>query len=915
MGRTSLPLLALLMFVALILLLPGGAGASEQTGAIKGTVRGPDGTPLVGVGVVAQGPELLGQRAATTREGGSYWLPALPPGRGYQVQFQMEGYKTLVVRDIRISIGRTFPLDVRMDLPTAEESVEVTAGRAAIDTSQTDSGTTVSKEFLQAVPSSRSYQTTAQFAPGVTGGSNPNVRGGASDENAFLLDGVNVTDPVTGTFSFNFPFQAIEEVEIKTGAYAPEYGDALGGIINVRTESGSNDFQSSVTFFGSDGALSPKRDGVYDEYGNVIEGSEYDRTSRSFSLGATVGGPIARDKAWFFGAYEFTLNESTALGVTAPRRFRGHFLFAKLTAAPHPAHRVEVMGFTNPTTIDNTRQAYDVPPETEAQQAQGGFVVRGQWDWFISDQVLWRASYSFQKEYIDVTPMPCTWDPDSPDKKCTGDQAEGAIDFYTPGRIGVGVAEDADNYNRYSFDDRISHAVELSLSAFAPDMAGTHEFKIGAQPRWTSHDWLYGYPGNVRWYDIWETSGDPSSLTNYYWVEYPGQFHTRAMGFTLGAYVQDTWRPIPNLAINYGARYERMRLDNDVGQAIVDTHLVVPRVGLSWDPFKKERTSFWGAFGMFGSGGRLTVSEFVNENGFGYKLYLGDYFDHDSNYSYEQYANQSTRYKYESSTSLTAPRSYDLALGARHALWEKLTVGLEFNRKWFRYLWEDDEVNLIFNEDGSDIVGTQTGIVNDLFRLRTGYYGLRDYWAVILSVRQEWNRNFLLDASLTYSSLQGRTESALTIALDNPTQFPYEYGYLSSDRAWVGKVAAAYFLREGVMDDKPWGTTFGGRFTFSSGSRYDRTYYSSKLSGYGLYRDTLGTYDSLELYWLLHLKVTQDVPIPGAGRLRLSVEANNVFNNRQATGISLTSLNSQGDLDASSRLSPFSVEFGLSYVF
>jgi len=918
MVRVLLPLL-LVLAVAAAGLAPAPAQASEQTGSIRGAIADSAGNGIEGARIVCRGPELLGERVATSKAAGAYWLPALPPGKDYQLLIEVEGYRSQVVRGIRISIGRSTPVDVTLQVAVAEETVVVTDTRPTLDTSQTDSGTTVTKEFLQAVPTSRSYQNTAQLAPGVTGGANPNVRGGASNENAWLLDGINVTDPVTGTFSFNFPFEAIEEVEIKTGSFAAEYGDALGGIINVRTESGSNQFETTFSAHTTNGELSPRRDGVYDAYGNPIEASEYDRTSDSLTLSALAGGPIVKDKAWFFGVYNSVLTQSTQMGVVAPRRFRGHLIFAKLSLAPSSSFRFELTGFTNPTTIDNIRQVFDVPPETEAQQAQGGFVLRGLGEWFIGDTAVLRASYSFQKEYIEVTPMPCTWDPDSPDKKCEEGMEEGTIDFYTPGRIGVGDAEDQDNYSRYTFDDRFSHQVDASIAVFVPDLLGTHELKAGVQPRWTLHDQLYGYPGNTRWYDIWEVSGDPSSRTNYYWVEYPGQFHTKAAGFTLGAYLQDTWKPIPNLTFNVGARYERMLLKNDVGEHVVDTHLVVPRFGASWDPFNKGRTSLYAAFGVFGSGGRLSISEFVNKNGFGYKLYLGDYFGENTNYSYEQYAYQPTQYQYDSASTLTAPRSYEVSAGVRQAVWEELTLSLEFDRRWFRYLWEDDEVNLIFNEEGSEVVGTQTGILNDLFRLRTAYYGLRDYWSLTFAARQKFHRNFTVDASLTYSSLQGRTETALTVALDNATQFPVEYGYLSADRAWVGKLAGAYFFQEGTVkvagrdEPTPWGTTVGLKFTYSSGSRFDRRYYSSKVSGYDLYRTNLGSYDSLDPYALLDLRISQGIPIPGAGVLQFVVEGTNLFNNRQATGISQGSLDAQGEIEASNRISPFSLNFGLIY--
>ncbi len=899
-------LLILWMSVALVLVAVfHPAEASEQTGTIRGTVTDGDKKPLGEVKILARSSELLGARVAETQVGGVYWLPALPPGL-YDVQFEKQGFRTRLVRGIRVSVGRTASVDVKMDLASTEESVEVVESRPTLDTGQTDTGTTVTKEFLKRVPSGRSYQSTTRFAPGVVGGSNPNVQGGASNENSWLLDGVNITDPVTGTFSVNFPFDAIEEVEIKTGSFAPEYGEALGGIVNVRTESGSNEFEFRSSIYYSNGNLSPKRDGVYDIYGAVVEPSEFDRQSQAITLSTMAGGPIVKDKVWFFGAYDFISNQSTTLGVEAPRRFRGHLLFAKISMAPLAAHRLEFSGFINPTTIDNIVQSAYSPAETEAQQVQGGAVVRAQWEWFVGENVLWKAVYSFQKEYIDVTPMPCTWNSALPDKECQEGQPEGYIDYFTPARVGVDPAYDEDNYRRWSFDDRMAHSADLSLSWFIADALGPHEVKAGAQLRWTEHERIYGFNGNSYWVDILEDSSDPTSRTNYYWYEFPGQVYSRATGATVAAYLQDTWRPHPSLAINYGLRYERLLLRNDVGESIVDSHIVLPRVGMAWDPFHNKRTSLTASFGMFGSGGRLSISEFVNKNGLGYKLYLGDYFDHTTNYSYEQYYNIPTQSNYDTTGNLTTPRSYEVTLGVKQIVWQQLMVALQVTGKWYRYLWEDDEVNLALNEDGSGIVGSQDGVYNDYFRLRTPLQGMRDYYGFTLIFRQNLHRNFLVDGSVTYSITQGRTEDALTAALDNPVQYPYEYGYLSSDRPLVVKVAAAY--------EFPLEFNLGARFSYSSGSRYDRTYYSGKLGSYGLYRSEVGTYDSLSAYAVLDLKLTKGFALPQKkGRIELSVEATNVFNNRQATGINTSSLNAEGAVDATSRLSPFSMEFGLRY--
>ena len=98
------------------------------------------------------------------------------------------------------------------------------------------------------------------MAAGVTGGSNPNVGGASSNENTYMLDGVNITDPVTGTFSMNFNFNAIEQAEVLTSAFDPEYGVNLGGVINIVTDSGGNTLEFQASSYYTNGNWSPKLD-------------------------------------------------------------------------------------------------------------------------------------------------------------------------------------------------------------------------------------------------------------------------------------------------------------------------------------------------------------------------------------------------------------------------------------------------------------------------------------------------------------------------------------------------------------------------------------------------------------------------------------------------------------------------------
>ena len=154
----------------------------------------------------------------------------------------------------------------------------------------------------------RSYLSIVGQTAGVTGGSNPNVFGSTLGENAYYIDGQDTTDPVTATWAVQFNYDAIAEVELQTSGFEAEYGRATGGLVNVVTKSGGNQFSGTL-------------DVRYRDQNFYTDGDHYDTSTlktKYEDIAVTLGGPILRDKMWFFVAYEDVLSEST------PQQFADH---------------------------------------------------------------------------------------------------------------------------------------------------------------------------------------------------------------------------------------------------------------------------------------------------------------------------------------------------------------------------------------------------------------------------------------------------------------------------------------------------------------------------------------------------------------------------------------------------------------
>ena len=191
--RNNVSALRLLLAVPLMLALALPALAAEQTGKLNGTVYDPDGVPLAGVTVTISSNVLMGKRRTQTAEDGSFLFFGLPPGK-YTIEIEQSGFMPFRQENVTINIGGTASLDILLELPTAEETVVVTAKRPVVDKEKTNLGQNFDDEFLEEVPVGRSYQSVAQLAPGVVGGGNPNVHGGSLYSNQFLIDGINTTE-------------------------------------------------------------------------------------------------------------------------------------------------------------------------------------------------------------------------------------------------------------------------------------------------------------------------------------------------------------------------------------------------------------------------------------------------------------------------------------------------------------------------------------------------------------------------------------------------------------------------------------------------------------------------------------------------------------------------------------------------
>ena len=234
-----------------LLCLTVSTGRSQETaGALDGRAVDSLGAPLAGVVVTVTSPSLQGGRGTVANSEGFFRLPALPIGE-YSVRVSHVGYREVTVEGVRIRLGATTSLGtVRLQSETVSiPEVTVVAAPPMIDPVSTTAGGSLLPTEFESLPVQRTYDKIIALLPQANEsylGDGVNVAGATGMENKYFIDGVDVSDPYRGLTGASLPYNIIREIEVRTGAYEAEYRSTLGGIVNVMTYSGGNEFSGKV---------------------------------------------------------------------------------------------------------------------------------------------------------------------------------------------------------------------------------------------------------------------------------------------------------------------------------------------------------------------------------------------------------------------------------------------------------------------------------------------------------------------------------------------------------------------------------------------------------------------------------------------------------------------------------------------
>jgi len=572
----------------LVFALAVGSYAQSLTGKVQGVVTDEERNPLPGVTVEISSRALMGGvHSQITNEKGAYRFTSLPPGK-YKIVFKIEGFQTIENENILVSMESTVTQDVTVKPRTLTEEVTVIAESPVVDVTKSGISTSYSKDALEKLPFNRStyFDIVNQTAGFTTSHGESSSRflayGSNSEENSMYVDGVDLSNPEIGTaWSWPTP-DTFEEVEITGIGAAAEYGNFAGAVVNIVTKSGGNSLSGSASYYGQ-----------YKQFtgDNNPDPEKWDSFNRVkwYDYAFTIGGPIAKDRIWFFGVFNNSFNKYSDFGndPAYPGKGTHNEQLLKISSQITRNHKL-VLSYNRQRDYDSgSPDPYNLP-ETISGETDLVNIWSASWTWLISNNSFFELKYSGYYSPNDYLPA-----------------FAGSI--YEPIHYdgATGVSSNGQWWPWFYIVTR--HQVNTTFSHFAEEfLGGDHEFKVGVQFNRGTSDTYGGYGGGKYYYD-WD--GEPYYLTAWDTNRYGGTV------VNVGGFVDDSWKIGQRLTVNFGLRFDHhdafiqdfplMSNFKETGQMgkgqddLIIWNSFSPRVGIAYQLTEDRKTLFKASYGRY----------------------------------------------------------------------------------------------------------------------------------------------------------------------------------------------------------------------------------------------------------------------------------------------------------------------------
>ena len=608
--------------------------AQEFRGRINGTVTDNTGAVLPGVTVTASSPALIQPQVQVTGGDGGYRFLALPPGV-YSIDFELTGFNAVKRQDVRVVINQTLTVDMQLQVATLQETVTVTGASPIVDTSTTQMGTNFTKEMLTEIPNARDVWAAMSQAPGMqmtsydVGGSNTGTQSnyrtyGMDTQNQTRMEGIDTTEGQTANAGY-FDFGSFEEFQVG-GAGADSGAYAAGAVLSISVKSGGDQFHGTwySDYIGESQVAdnvpdylktpnTPNEDGLFSRGGLCFERSgeticRGNSVQKQYDLNGDVGGPIVKQKAWFFTSWR--LNDKydyiTGLGDTTQRSklsnkytFKGTFQVGKNN---------QIIGFLNKREKlqDKRDISLTTPLSAAYYQSSRNYPWKVEWTSVLGSRAFLDVLYGNWYNFFPLRPVRDYGLYDGPWEAPRVDTATNNI-------------SDRGGNNGYQDQKRYKPQVYATLSYFKDGWKGSHDMRLGFDWKRDRRNFFRDQPFDIQYRD---NNGALASVDIYNTPVSP----FNDVVYTAGWW-NDTWKLTNRLTLNLGLRYEHY-VDQWPDQSVTpngnpalagwtdpqyrafvspktvsattvaDTHTLSPKVGFAYDLTGDNRTVLKAFYGL-----------------------------------------------------------------------------------------------------------------------------------------------------------------------------------------------------------------------------------------------------------------------------------------------------------------------------
>ncbi len=826
-----------LLALLFVFIAPSGAWA-QVVGSITGLVTDQSGRPLPGVKLSAtSATQIGGARVVYSNEQGFFRVPGLQPGT-FEIAASAPGLQAVVQKGVAVGLAAPAEVYLMMEVEGKVEEVKVIQRAPVVSTTSAAVKEVFDADFVDGLPMTKRTGYGGfirDTIPGAADGGpvaaigdwTARVRGANANQNAIMLEGFLVNGQ-------KVTLNSLAAMEVQSAGSGADNAGTPGAVVNMVTQSGSNQYLLDVTAWHEDNALRLFKEP--NDAGNQV---------RTSFINPAFSGPIVKDKLWFYLNTEGRVNyierdpDPTGLMPTPPPRFywntRGTL---KLTWQVTPRNKVQSFTLLNREGWSNYRDGWDVARDAQSRRNWFDYFTGVTWEALISDSVFFKSQIGYQRFFRVEAPEMCVSEPST----CLDVVP---LEQLFPRRTFIG------NYDRVN--QLVDSSVELTntLEWFGHSRwAGEHSVKAVSRLISRLYQTTDGVPGDAK--EIYNGPA-PARRLDYYSndprLEDPrrGYWVRASSGFRFSNSVSDVMRLTRYLTVTPGVALTVNRAGTNLVGNVIDQTALTPHVSVAWDAAHDGTTVLRASHNQYIDTDAVRIARHALDDGVSrecrYNPANGLY---DSECRFTGGLAGRTvglpcgplGINADGSPcreKLVAPRTYEYTAGAEREVLPGLGLGVDFIYRSFQNPYEKRETNRVWNRSGNGLdplSAFRNGRPETVVDLGTPAAARRRYVAATVSAKRREGA-LKLTASYTWSRLQGNVglEEDNELGDIGPRDI-YLWGFLPYDRRHEIRTSATWRINR-------WLST-GVNYNYYSGSPYSRKFWNGETGKFETYRARVG---------------------------------------------------------------------------